>query len=741
MWLWLAPSHIKAILRVAFTHGPLGIFGKCFGVKPITFVVTEKSLAANAGKSDELGGTEAKIKEKKGDRKSAKELFLRNFSATWYFLVFYALFIGCTGYSIYRAAANQLNVWLGAVYIVNLLWSGLAAWCLWPPLAALLPRVETDNGWKVQWHAFLPRGKPIGSIEPLDEEQGTVLQRKPSMAARLVKAMSTHLSTFSSKKLSTDPVAEQMQRQASRAESRAVDVAAYSNIGRLAQPMRSAKSLAKSALLTGTILPERDDHSFAASRKSSNVLVLPDGRLAPAPSIGVSSAHISPRIQSEGQSPRQSPLSTAEGISNSLGGRSCIAHSPFLATDPSGKTKALRADSLAKRLERLTGDTSIGQVAILPPGSDLVAKREEDVISNDSSEEFYSFCSLTSDSVPIELSLADGDLPPPSKPCSSKPKIENAVQEEKEEDLSFALPSAIHRKTSRRKGVSFKLPSGHNNDGGSGGVRPAPASPSSLTSPTSPNSKAFRKKAVSFKLAPGADVGDDHESPALETSTVPLSRRGSVRPPKEQQPQRSPITKTSADFDIVADHLVAEMGREEDDDEDALVSLSPFAAEASIPFTFEHDGEGDQEQDSIMTSLAPNAVAHSGRTHSRANSIAIQCGKSVKKLQMASSRRATSLPLAEKRARAASRYLLDWTPSITGDGGASVLLSGGSMMVPIVPTTIFEYSIAAKPFFEGRQKPRHSNSYLIASVSIELGMITVAILGTLFSRPLVDLAE
>ncbi len=802
MWLWLAPSHIKAILRVMLAEGPLRFIGKCFGMKPITFVVTDKATGPGAGRLGGTDGTGAKKKKKEGEKDSALDLFLRNLRATWYFLVFYALFMGTIGYTIYQVATHQLTAWMTVVYLVNLLWWGLAAWCLWPPVAALFPRVETETGWKIHWHAFLPRGKPIGPIEPLKDDQETEqgLQRKPSMAARLVKAMSTRLSTaFGSRKVSGDPTkdAEQLEKQASRAASQAVDFDSYSNIGRLAQPIRSAKSLAASALLTGAILPEREDHSFAASRQASHVLVLADGRLAPAPSGAVSSARSS---FSGGRSPRQSPTS-GSGSPTSLQRRASrlIAPSPFLNTQSSIKIKIVRAESLARKLEKLTGASSLSEVVILPPGADLVAQSEGEEDQEADKRDKFDFSDPSSESVTTEISLAVGDLPPSLRPSASVHKVGDTIHEEEElkeenekpmlPEMSFMLPP---KKPAPMKGVSFKLPTGHKDlgDGEDGAL----SSPRSSSSPTSPKRTALKKKGVSFKLAPGADKGDDDDeaiAPEISISPFPLSspsspsspaspkssalkkkavsfrlapgadkgddddevfapevsialfprRESSVVKPQEEQllppPSSLPSIKTSSDVDKIADQIVA--GMVQDDEDDSLLSLSPFAAKASTPFTFENTGAREELQDSIVPFPVPNAVAHPPQALINAHLIAAQRSKNVKPLQLASSRRVTSLSLAEKRARAASRYLLDWTPSITGNSGASsVLLSGGSMMVPIVPTSIFESSIGAKPSFEdrNRKKPLHSNSFLIASVAIELGMIIVGIVSSVVQHPL-----
>lgn len=37
----------------------------------------------------------------------------------------------------------------------SLLWGFLACLCLWPPISTLLPKVETETGWKIKWDAFL----------------------------------------------------------------------------------------------------------------------------------------------------------------------------------------------------------------------------------------------------------------------------------------------------------------------------------------------------------------------------------------------------------------------------------------------------------------------------------------------------------------------------------------------------------------------------------------------------------
>lgn len=56
------------------------------------------------------------------------------------------------------------TLWRASLLVAALGWGMLINLCLWPPVSTLIPREETDEGWKVKWDAFIkvPVPKAVG---------------------------------------------------------------------------------------------------------------------------------------------------------------------------------------------------------------------------------------------------------------------------------------------------------------------------------------------------------------------------------------------------------------------------------------------------------------------------------------------------------------------------------------------------------------------------------------------------
>lgn len=181
------------------------------------------------------------------------------------------------------AASGRFDVWTTLVAIAGLAWATLTSYTLWPPISAMLPRIETDHGWVIHWKAFLPIRVESALSVRAQSAAGFESVKYPHSALSLApSALSLYHSSGEDR---NNMGSRALSRRGSLfpAPSRATSArgAAFENIGRLVAPLHAARSMQASALLTGTILPERTDHSAAASRQPSMLQIMRSGELRP----------------------------------------------------------------------------------------------------------------------------------------------------------------------------------------------------------------------------------------------------------------------------------------------------------------------------------------------------------------------------------------------------------------------------------------------------------------------------
>jgi len=217
----------------------------------------------------------------------------------------------------------RITTWIIAVNCSALLWTYLNCWCTWPPVSTLLPRVETAQGWRIQWKSLFPGGHIIES--PEQNTYGvtsltvprTQTLPPPSTASptsprfrrfRSARPGEVMVDIIPSKALDTsfagpsDKSNESKSRSdgqtLSKSKSDALGATPSSTprstransggFGRVAAPLRTAATMQASVLLTSTILPERDVYSSTASREPSLLAIAPSGELFPAPAGSLS---------------------------------------------------------------------------------------------------------------------------------------------------------------------------------------------------------------------------------------------------------------------------------------------------------------------------------------------------------------------------------------------------------------------------------------------------------------------
>lgn len=281
MWVWMAPNHIKSIIKTFI--GEVNLFR--FLKFEISFVVTKK------------------------DSDSTKSSLSETLACTWPFIAYYAATLGSTVFVIVRSATGLYSLWEIIMLVTSLLWSFFICLCLWPPLSTLMPRVETEQGWKIAWDANIDR-KKFG----VDEKNRVVRHRKSSIAEqgssfiemeegkryKIDKLTENVVSVFrphdddddddlvspfedgdwdddASDASSERPKRSGIGRMLSsvgrilsdgaRKGSESLFQRSYSstNIGRVALPRKTAETLLQSGLVVSTILPEPEGISRLTS--------------------------------------------------------------------------------------------------------------------------------------------------------------------------------------------------------------------------------------------------------------------------------------------------------------------------------------------------------------------------------------------------------------------------------------------------------------------------------------------
>jgi hypothetical protein len=83
----------------------------------------------------------------------------------WPYLLYYVTYAAAMCYYIITAALGRNSTLQNLLYLSSAGWATLMVLCLWPPLETLLPRVETEEGWKIVWRGGRKAAK--------EQQQGT----------------------------------------------------------------------------------------------------------------------------------------------------------------------------------------------------------------------------------------------------------------------------------------------------------------------------------------------------------------------------------------------------------------------------------------------------------------------------------------------------------------------------------------------------------------------------------------
>jgi len=130
MWIWMCPSHIKSIWKTFMSE--TNLFG-WLGSFELTFKVTSK------------------------DEDSVS--FCESLAFASPFVLYILAVIGSTIYFVVMAVVKSYSTWVILMTLTALAWSVYISLCIWPPVSVMIPRVETDHGWKISWETAIDESK------------------------------------------------------------------------------------------------------------------------------------------------------------------------------------------------------------------------------------------------------------------------------------------------------------------------------------------------------------------------------------------------------------------------------------------------------------------------------------------------------------------------------------------------------------------------------------------------------
>lgn len=66
------------------------------------------------------------------------------------YLIYYAAVAAGMVWVVVHAAMGTYTIWKGVLAVDAFGWAALVCLCIWPPVSTLLPREETEQGWRVK---------------------------------------------------------------------------------------------------------------------------------------------------------------------------------------------------------------------------------------------------------------------------------------------------------------------------------------------------------------------------------------------------------------------------------------------------------------------------------------------------------------------------------------------------------------------------------------------------------------
>lgn len=286
MWVWMCPNHIKAIVKTFFGESSLH---RLFNFE-ITFHVTEKrQISTNVWCS---------------------------LLSTWPLLLYFFASMAALIFFIVMTALQNYSAWEIVMAATAVAWCLYICLCIWPPISVLLPRIETEQGWKISWDEaidesmfvvdekkrvvkkrskkskrilgtkysqkiremeegndqvlaeltnnivdkFRPASSSENFISPFDLDYGNRSSCNIQRAQSKISANSSKKEKGGRRMLSSAIASMNIFRSKSEKtqerRSGSPGTSRFDNIGRIALPQKTGKQFCKSAIFTSMILPE-----------------------------------------------------------------------------------------------------------------------------------------------------------------------------------------------------------------------------------------------------------------------------------------------------------------------------------------------------------------------------------------------------------------------------------------------------------------------------------------------------
>jgi hypothetical protein len=81
---------------------------------------------------------------------AAAQLSIASWRCTAVYLVYYATVAASLVSIVVHAALGYMTVWRGVLNAAAFGWATMVCLMMWPPVSTLLPREETEQGWRVR---------------------------------------------------------------------------------------------------------------------------------------------------------------------------------------------------------------------------------------------------------------------------------------------------------------------------------------------------------------------------------------------------------------------------------------------------------------------------------------------------------------------------------------------------------------------------------------------------------------
>lgn len=678
MWLWISRSTYGGQLEL-WRSWQVFVWQSPNNVKAIW-----KVTMAEVGWLKRL--TKKEIKFAVTDKKSGKDnekvkesVTAKSIALAWPYLGYYIVVVFSVIYVIVMGALHYFSTVLVMANFCGLFWAFLNCWCMWPVISTILPRTETTTGWKIQWRAMLP-------FETMASLQGALSRAVSRMLSTPTRATgsrnnSKSYATLSARQSSmarslsrtatakSTPSDGTIQRTSSmrRANSLMRTVSSRSNIGRVAYPLRTAHSLQDSTLITSLVLPERGDFTSAGSMMPTMLALSDDGSMA--------------RI------------------------RGSSAESSFSVLLPQGSPiqQSSKAPTRTGSMKSETG-----------PFSTVKDEQEEEPI--EVPEYTYGISSVMRPPAWLQQTIKEDESLRGSKLSARVIDPQAALESAREHAIvvQAAIQKHLYSIEESDKEATHMQTKKDSENGMLSTTTTTTASMNPYASSNSHNDmlgRIFRGENVTKGLELGELDCLAHaksiDAVLAATGTTSIQQFAAAQTEVFNLPSQeaSSCSQEHVAAAMAADFASCMTVMESSMDMSAFVEqqeesfFSPFAGVADKPFH--------------------SSTSNGSLTPGKASSIEMDPRLPIK--------RAVSLSAAEARLENISHILIDVAESLTPAHSSKANRTTSMYIVPVIPASVFEHSIAATVSFDGCVAPSRSCTYIVVSALIYFGLVGLAI--------------